>query len=171
MLNKKMEKAINDQINAELFSSYLYLSMSAWFQRNSLPGFANWMQIQAQEEAAHAMIFFNYVHERGGKVTLAKIDQPDTEWKNVIDVFQAILKHEQKVTGLINKLVDLAMQERDHASLNMLQWFVSEQVEEEASVSEILDQLKMIEGKGQGLFMLDREMKGRVFINPITSKE
>ena len=170
MLNKKMEKAFNDQINAELYSSYLYLSMSAWFERANLPGFANWMMIQTQEEAAHAMILFKHVNERGGKVTLSPIAGPDNEWKDVIKLFEAVYAHEQKVTGLIHKLVDLSIQERDHASNNMLQWFVSEQVEEEANVSEILEQLRLIEGKGHGLLLLDRELKARVFVNPLTTQ-
>lgn len=169
MISKKMEKALNDQINAEFFSSYLYLSMSAYFTRHNLSGFANWMYIQAQEEAAHAMIFFNFLNERGGRVELKTIEKPDTEWKDAVKVFEAVQVHEQKVTGLINKLVDIAIQEKDHATNNKLQWFVAEQVEEEASVGEILEQLKMVEGKGHGILLLDRELKSRVFVNPLTS--
>jgi ferritin len=168
MLSKKMEKALNDQINAELFSSYLYLSMAAYFERMNLPGFANWMRIQVQEENAHGMIFFNFVNERGGKVELQAIDKPAFEWKNPINVFEEVLKHENKVTDLINNLVNIAIQEKDHATNNKLQWFVAEQVEEEANASKILDQLKIVEGKGQGLLLLDRELQTRVFVNPIT---
>lgn len=164
-----MEKALNDQINAELFSSYLYLAMSSYFVRKNLSGFANWMYIQTQEEAAHAMILFNYVLERGGKVELKAIEKPEQDWKDPIKVFETVLVHEQKVTKLINNLVDIAISEKDHATSNKLQWFVSEQVEEEASVSEILEQLKIVEGKGQGLLLIDRELKSRTFVNPMTS--
>ncbi|HNX07265.1 MAG TPA: ferritin [Bacteroidales bacterium] len=166
MLSKKMEKALNDQINAEFFSAFLYLSMSAYFTRKNLPGFANWLKIQYQEESAHAMLFFNYLNERGGKAELKAIEKPDLEWKDSIKVFEEVLKHEQKVTALINNLVNIAIQEKDHATNNKLQWFVAEQVEEEANASEILEQLKIVEGKGQGLLLLDRELKTRVFVDP-----
>lgn len=171
MFTKKMEKALNGQINAEFFSAYLYLSMAAYFERMNLAGFANWMRIQAQEENAHGMIFFNFINERGGKVELTAIDKPAFDWKNPIKVFEEVLKHEQKVTALINNLVNIAILEKDHATNNKLQWFVAEQVEEEASASEILEQLKLVEGKGHGLLLLDREMKTRVFVDPLNSKE
>lgn len=171
MLSKKMEKAFNDQINAELYSSYLYLQMAAYFTDSNLNGFANWMNIQVKEENAHAMMMYNFVHERGGKVTLQAIAKPDSNWKGAIGVFEATLKHEQHVTKLIHNLLDLALQERDHASANFLQWFVKEQVEEEASATEILEQLKIVEGKGHGLLLLDREMKARVFVDPLTAQE
>jgi ferritin len=167
MLSKKMEKAFNDQINAELFSSYLYLSMSASFTSANLPGFAHWMSIQVQEENAHAMMMFNFVMERGGKITLQQIAKPTTKFANAIRIFETTLAHEQKVTGLINNLLSLAMKEKDHASANFLQWFVSEQVEEESNATEILEQLKIVEGKGHGLLLLDRELKMRVFVNPM----
>ncbi len=169
MLNKKMEKALNEQINAEMFSSYLYLSMAAYFERINLPGFANWLRVQVQEENAHAMIFFNYVNERGGKVELQAIAKPANDWKDPIKVFEEVLKHEQKVTSLINNLVNIAVQEKDHATNNKLQWFVSEQVEEEANATAILEQLKIVEGKGQGLLLLDRELKTRVFVDPLAT--
>ena len=162
-----MEDALNQQINAEFYSSYLYLAMSAYFVRKNLPGFAHWMNIQMQEEAAHGMLFFNHVNERGGNAHLKAIAQPDMEWSDAIAVFEAILAHEQMVTGLINNLVDIAIQEKDHATNNKLQWFVAEQVEEEANATEILEQLKIVEGKGQGLLLLDRELKTRVFVNPL----
>lgn len=168
MFSKKMEKALNDQINAELFSSYLYLSMAAYFTRKNLPGFAHWMNIQSQEENAHGMIFFNFVNERGGNIELQAIEKPAFEWNGPIEVFEEVLKHEQKVTSLINNLVNIAIEEKDHATNNKLQWFVAEQVEEEANATEILEQLKIVEGKGQGLLLLDRELKTRVFVNPIT---
>lgn len=164
MLKPKVEKELNKQLNAELSSAYLYLSMSAYLASNNLSGFANWMKIQFEEEQAHAMKFYQYIIDRGGKVVLDKIDKPQTEWKGVIDVFEHVAKHEAKVTSLINSLVDVAIKESDHATVSELQWFVSEQVEEEATVADILDQLKMINGEGTGLFMLDREMKQRVFV-------
>jgi len=167
MLSKKMEAAINEQINAELYSAYLYLSMSAWFEGKNLKGFANWMYIQWQEETAHAMKFFNYVNERGGSVVLKAIDKPKASWKSIIEVYAETLKHEQHVTALINNLVNIAVSEKDHATNNFLQWYVAEQVEEEANATGILEELKLIEGKGPALLMIDREMKQRVFV-PIT---
>jgi ferritin len=167
MLSKKMEKAFNDQINAEMYSSYLYLSMAAYFTEHNLSGFANWMNIQVKEENAHAMMMYNFVLERGGKISLQAIAKPDTNWKGAISIFEATLKHELHVTKLIHNLLDLALQEKDHASANFLQWFVSEQVEEEATASEVLEQLKIVEGKGHGLLLLDREMKTRVFNDPM----
>lgn len=167
MISKKVENELNKQINAELYSAYLYLSMSAWFESKNLKGFANWMRIQNQEETAHAMKFYDYVLERGGNVTLKSIDMPKGSWKNIIEVFAETQKHEQHVTSLINNLMNVSLAEKDHAAANFLQWFVNEQVEEEANVTDILEQLKMIEGKGPALFMLDRELKLRVFV-PIT---
>ena len=166
MLSKKMEKALNGQINAELYSSYLYLAMSAWFSAKGLAGFANWMRQQAQEEMFHGIKFYDFVGERGGKVTLEAIAKPEGEWKSGIDVFQATLAHEQKVTGLINNLVNQALDERDHATNIFLQWFVSEQVEEEANASAILDKLKLIGKESGGLFALDQELGQRVFTPP-----
>lgn len=164
MINKKMQKEINKQINAEFYSSYLYLSMAAYFETKNLQGFANWMNIQAQEEWAHGMKFFNYLLERGGEVKLAQIDAPKTDWKNVIEVFEEVYAHEQKVTSLIDNLVNVAIEEKDHATRSFLQWFVDEQVEEEANVTLLLEQLKMVEGQGVALFMIDRELKQRVFV-------
>jgi len=167
MISKKVENELNKQINAELYSAYLYLAMSAWFESKNLKGFANWMRIQNQEETAHAMKFYDYVLERGGKITLKAIEMPKGSWKNVIEIFAETLKHEQYVTSLINNLMNVSLAEKDHAAANFLQWFVNEQVEEEANATDILEQLKMIEGKGPALFMLDRELKLRVFV-PIT---
>ena len=165
MLKEKVQIAINEQINAEQYSALLYLSMSAWFSSKGLSGFANWMYIQYQEELTHANKFFNYLNERNGKVTLKAIEQMPTEWDGIIEIFEATLEHEQKVTALIDNLVDVAMSEKDHATQSFLQWFVDEQVEEEANVNEILDTLKLINGQGNGIFMLDREMKTRVFVD------
>ncbi len=166
MLNKKLEVELNKQLNAELYSAYLYLSMSAYLSANNLSGFSNWMKVQFEEEQFHAMKLFQYILDRGGNVELETIDKPKSEWKDILDVFDNVLAHEQKVTILINNLVDVAMHEKDHATVNMLQWFVAEQVEEEATVSDLLDQLKLVEGKGSGLFMLDREAKQRTFTPP-----
>ncbi len=165
MLSEKMEKALNDQINAELYSAYLYQSMAAWFTYNSMDGFANWMNAQAQEENMHAMKFYSHIHERGGRVKLRAIDEPQHDWKSALEIFEASYEHEQKVTGMINNLVNLAIEEKDHASNSFLQWFVNEQVEEEDNVSTIVDQLKFVGDAGQGLFMLDRELGQRTF-NP-----
>jgi len=164
-MNTKVEKKLNEQINAELYSAFLYLSMAAYCQSLNLSGFANWMYVQYQEETAHAMKFYRYLNERSGKVVLEAIAKPPVEWKNVIDVFRNVYEHEQKVTGLINALVDVASEERDHATVNVLQWYVAEQVEEEANASDLLAQLEMIEGKGPALLMLDRELKLRVFVD------
>lgn len=165
MLSKKMEDALNEQINAEFESAYLYLSMATWFEEKNLEGMANWMMIQFKEEQTHALKFYNYVVERGGRVLLKPIKGPQTEWKSVLEVFEETLKHEHLVTSLINNLVDLAIKEKDHATNNMLQWFVAEQVEEEANGERIINMMKLIGDNVQGLFMLDRELAGRVFVD------
>lgn len=161
-ISKKMEKALNAQINAEMYSSYLYLSMAADLEGKALSGFSNWMKIQAQEELYHAMKLYDYVHERGGAVTLDAIEAPQIEWKDPLALFQAAYKHELLVTSLINGLVDLAIKEKDHATNNFLQWYVEEQVEEEASADEVVQKLKLIGGKGHGLFMMDKELGARI---------
>ena len=161
MLTDKMQNALNGQMNAELYSSYLYLSMNAYFKSVNLDGFANWMYYQAQEELEHAMKFYDFIAQRGGRIQLAQIEAPPAEWNSPLGVFEDTLAHEQKVTGLINDLVEIANEEKDHASQIFLQWFVSEQVEEEDSVGGVLEQLKLMgEAKG-GLFMMDREMAKR----------
>ncbi len=166
MLSERMMKSLNKQLNAELYSAYLYLSMAAYFESKNLKGFANWMRVQAQEELTHAMKFFDYINERGGRVYLEAIEKPPTEWKSPLDVFEATYEHEVKVTSMINDLVNMAMEEKDHATYNMLQWFVAEQVEEEASADEIRQQLRMIKEDGRGIMMLDRELKQRTFTPP-----
>lgn len=166
MLKEKMEQALNEQINAELYSSYLYLSMAAYFESKNLKGFANWMMVQAQEEDFHAMKFFNFVNERGGRVQLKSIAGPDTEWESPLAVFEAVYKHECHVTDLINKLVDLSLELSDHATNTFLHWFVDEQVEEEASADDIVQQLRLVGDNGQGLFMVDRELAQRTFTPP-----
>jgi len=171
MIDEKMQEAINKQLNAELYSSYLYLSMSAYFQSANLGGFANWMRVQAKEELAHAMKFYDYVNERGGRVILHPVEAPPSEWDSPLAVFEHVYRHEQKVTGLINKLVDLAVEARDHATNNFLQWFVSEQVEEEASADEVVQKLKLVGDDPSGLFMIDRELAQRVFVAPAATTE
>ena len=161
MLSKTMEEALNAQINAELFSAYLYLSMSAYFEAQDFPGMAQWMRSQNDEEVVHAMKIFTYVVERGGRVTLAAIDAPQTEWKSPLAVFEHAYKHEQYVTSLIHKLVAQAIEENDYATKNMLNWFVDEQVEEEATASAIVAKLKMVGDHTSGLIMLDKELGGR----------
>ncbi len=166
MLPKQIAEALNKQINAEFASAYLYLSMSAYLNEVSLVGFANWMRAQYEEEVFHAMKMYDYVLERGGTIKLDAVAAPQQSWKDIIEVFEAVLHHEQEITHSINRLVSLAIAEQDHATVNFLQWFVDEQVEEEASVSELLAQLKLVGGQGSGLFMLDREAAQRKFIQP-----
>lgn len=167
MINEKIQEAFNKQINAELYSSYLYLSMSAYFESMNLPGFAHWMRCQAQEEVVHAMKFYDYLNERGGNVKLTAIDAPPAAWNSPLHAFEDAYSHEQKVTGLINGLVDLAVQEKDHASTNFLQWFVAEQVEEEDSADKVVQSLKLAGNQGGGMFMIDRELGQRVFTLPV----
>jgi ferritin len=162
MMNPKIQGAFNEQLNAELFSSYLYLSMSAYFTSQNLKGMAHWMQMQAQEEHMHAMKFFDFINERGAKVALAHIDAPKTDWSSPLEAFEDTCKHESKVTGLINDLVDLSLSEKDHAANGFLQWFVTEQVEEEATAQEIRDKLKLVSDNPVALFMIDQELGRRV---------
>ncbi|EHM10748.1 ferritin-like protein [Thermanaerovibrio velox DSM 12556] len=161
MISDRMKDAINSQIQAELYSSYLYLSMAAHFESENLKGFAHWMHKQADEERGHAMKFFHYLVERGGKVELKAIEAPKTSWSSPEEVFEEVLGHERKVTSLINRLYELALEEKDYPSQIMLQWFISEQVEEEASAEEVLARLRMLKGGLQGLLMLDRELAQR----------
>ncbi len=166
MLSDKMQQALNAQLNAELYSSYLYVSMAAYFESLNLKGFANWMWVQQQEERVHADLFYGQINARLGRVTLKAIDAPATEWKSPLDAFEHVLKHEQMVTGLINNLVALAMGEKDFASNQFLQWFVAEQVEEEDNADSIVKQLQLIGDNVHALLMLDRELAARVFAVP-----
>ena len=161
MLSKKIENAINKQINAELWSAYLYLSMSAYFESINLGGFANWMRVQAQEEVGHAMRFYNHVVERRGRITVSAVAAPSINWKSPLNSFEDAFKHEQKVTSMIENLVTMAAAEKDYATTNMLQWFIDEQVEEELSTDTIVQKLKMIGTNTGGLYMLDRELAQR----------
>ncbi|MGC9516378.1 MAG: ferritin [Methanomicrobiales archaeon] len=168
MLGEKIENALNSQLNAELYSGYLYLAMNAYFESIDMSGFANWMKIQAQEELSHAMKIHDYIVQRGGRVILEEIEKPKTEWGSPLSVFEQVYEHEQKVTGLINDLVNLAIEEKDHATNNFLQWFVAEQVEEEESSSGVLQKVKLAGGDSGSLFMLDNELGQRVFNPPST---
>ena len=170
MIGKKTEEALNGQLNAELYSAYLYLSMAAYFESTDLPGFANWMKIQFQEEQFHALKFYDYIIERAAKVILKPIEAPPSVWNSPLAVFEATLKHEQKVTGLINDLVYLARQEKDNATEIFLQWFVNEQVEEENNVGTVLGQLKLVKDSPQALYLMDKEMAQRVFTPPASEK-
>jgi ferritin len=170
MLGKNIEKAFNEQINWELFSGYLYLSMSAYFQSINLTGAAGWMRVQALEEGTHAMKFFDFINERSGRVEILAIKAPQKEWESPLAAFEDAYEHECLVSGRINDLVNLALKEKDHASNNFLQWFVSEQVEEEASVDAVVQKLKLIGSDGGGLFLIDQELAQRVFTPPAAAK-
>jgi ferritin len=161
MLSKKMEKALNEQLNAELASSYIYLSLAAYFESENLEGFASWMQTQAQEEVVHAMKIYGYIHSRGGRVVLTAIEGPQTSWKSPTAGFEAAFKHEKKISKRIDDLVEMASSESDNASHQFLMWFVAEQVEEEESVGRVVDKLKMVNEAPGGLFMMDRELARR----------
>ncbi|MBZ0255979.1 ferritin [bacterium] len=161
MTSKKMFDALNQQINEEMYSSYIYLSMAAYFESINLPGFAHWMEAQFQEELAHVMRFYKYVNDRDGRVTLGAVKAPQTKWKSALDAFKEAYKHEQYISGCINKLVDLAVKESDHATNSFLQWFVNEQIEEEATSKAIVDQLVFVEGDKMGLYHLDKELAAR----------
>ena len=161
MLSDKMYEALNDQINAEMYSAYLYLSMAAYFEDINFPGMAGWMKAQAQEEMGHAMKFYGYIFNRDRKVELKAIEAPQTRWDSPLAAFEASLKHEQYITGRINKLVVLAIANSDHATRSFLNWFVDEQVEEESSVNDAVQRLKSVGDSKPGLFMLDRELGGR----------
>jgi ferritin len=166
MISKKMNDAMNDQITAEFYSAHLYLGMSAYLDSIDLPGFANWMRVQYQEEKFHAEKMFDHVLERDGRIVLGQFEAPPFEWGSVLEVFEEAFKHEQKVTSLINNLVNIAVAEKDHASNNFLLWYVDEQVEEEASAKAIVQQLRMVNDSKSGLFMMDREMSARAFTPP-----
>lgn len=166
MFQEKIALAINEQINKELYSAYLYLSMAAWLEDQNLPGFANWMRVQSQEELAHAMIFFNYMVERGGRIRLAAIEKPPTDFENIVDIFSKTLAHEEKVTASIHALLDLAILHKDHATQTRLHWFVDEQVEEEANASKLLADAKRIGERGEALLMMDKELATRTFVMP-----
>lgn len=166
MISQTLEKAINDQVNAEFWSAYLYLSMSNHFAHEGYNGIANWFRVQFQEEQAHAQIFINYLLARDGKVTLQPIAAVDTEWESPAAAFAATLAHEQKVTALINNLNSIAVDEKDFATQTQLQWFITEQVEEEETARDYIDTLKKIGDNGYGLYMFDKELAARTYAVP-----
>jgi len=161
MIDKRMEKEINKQINEELFSAYLYQAMSAYFDDSNLPGFSAWMDNQAREEMVHARKFYDYLQDRGGRVVLEAIEKPKTDWESPLEAMEESFEHEKHITGRINEMLDVAEELKDRPTMSMLQWFVDEQVEEEASVDEYVQLLKMIGDENRGLIMVDREMSQR----------
>ena len=158
MISTSMQKTMNEQINKELFSAYLYLSMAAWFENKNLSGFAKWMRVQAEEEYEHAMKFFGHIVDRGGKVELKAIAAPQVDWKSNLDVVKQVLEHEQFVTASINALYEQAVAEKDYPAQIMLQWFVTEQVEEEKNAGELVYQVGAVENKESALMMLDHQL-------------
>ena len=163
MLSKKVQDALNAQINAEFWSAYLYLSMSAYANAKGYQGMANWFEVQYQEELDHVKIFFDYILQRDGKVLLQPIEGVPTEWSTPLNLFEETLKHEQKVTGLINNLYALSLEENDFATQSMLKWFIDEQVEEEESAKTIIDNLRMIGDNGYGIYTLDKDLSTRTY--------
>lgn len=161
MIGKAMQEAINEQINKEFFSSYLYLSMAAYFEDKNLMGFGHWMRLQADEEREHAMKFYDFVLDRGGRVQLKALDAPATEWKSNLEVAEQVAEHEGKVTASIHDLYELALKEKDYPAQVMLQWFISEQVEEEKNAAELVAKLKLIEERGTAVLMLDHRLEKR----------
>lgn len=166
MLDQRMQDAINKQINWELFSGYLYLSMASKFADLGMPGGQNWMVAQYQEELAHARIMFNYVLTRGGRVILEAIDKPESEWPSGLAMFEDALAHEQDVTSRIHDMASLALELKDHATYNFLQWFIAEQVEEEETASDMVQKFTMANEHPAGLYQLDRELQGRTYTVP-----
>ena len=171
MLSEKMQDALNGQLNREMYSAYLYLAMSAYSTYIGLKGFANWFMVQYQEEMMHAMKIYNYINDQGGQVKLMAIEQPLTEFESPMDMFEKTLEHEKFITKSINDLVDLAIAEKDHATNIFLQWFVTEQIEEESNDKDIIARLKLIGKDGNGLLMLDKELAARVFTLPAASEK
>lgn len=171
MIDEEIERSINDQINAEMYSAYLYLSMAADFAEKNLDGFENWMKTQAQEEMTHAMKFYDYLQERGGRVKLMAIDEPKSEWETPLEAFEDAFEHEKYVTKRINDMVDLAEGKKDRATYNMLQWYVDEQVEEEDNAETIVEKLKMIGDNTSALMMFDQKMEQRVFVDETQEEE
>ena len=166
-IEKKMEAAFNEQINKEYFSEYLYLAMKTLFAQMNLPGFVNWFDIQVQEERAHAEGMYEYVLERGGNVELFAIDKPEVKGSTPLEIFKQVLEHEQYVTSRINAVYDVAEEVKDRAAMLFLNWYVKEQVEEEASVGDVLAKLEMVGDDKQGLLSLDKELAARVFNPPV----
>ena len=170
MLNDTMIEALNKQINEELYSAYLYLSMSSYFESIGLKGFANWMMVQYKEETDHAMKIYQYLLSQGASIKLLSINEPPHTWNSPLHAFEETLKHEQHITTCINNLVDLAEELKDRATYHFLQWYIDEQVEEEGNDREIIDKLKLVEESRNGLFMLDKELAQRVY-TPLTNEK
>lgn len=171
MLSEKMQEALNDQMKWEFYSEFLYLAMAGYFKSLSLDGFANWMVVQAEEERTHALMFFNYIDEAGGRPYIRAFDQMENEYDSVIDVFKATVEHEKLVTRRINDLMSMALEEKDHATANFIDWFVKEQVEEVAGPQKILDQLELVKGDNRAVLMLDRELGQRIYTPPASAAE
>ena len=167
MINEKLEAAFNDQINKELYSEYLYLAMKIYFKEQNLQGFVNWFDVQVQEEHAHAMGMFDYLDERGGKIVLEAIDKPEVKGNDILSIFEQVLEHEEYVTSRINHLADVADETKDRAALNFLNWYIKEQVEEEANVGGLLATLRLIGDDKKALLMLDKELAARTFVQPV----
>jgi ferritin len=165
-INKKVEDVLNKQVNAEFWSAYLYLSMSAWCENKGLKGFANWMRVQFQEETTHALKIYDFVLNRSGEIRLEPIAAVDKTWNNLLSMFEETYKHECLVTDLINNCYEVAESERDHATSSMLKWFIDEQTEEERNVVEIIDQIKLMGENGEGIYHLDKELATRIFVDP-----
>ena len=167
MISEKLQNAFNDQINKELYSEYLYLAMKVYFQEQNLMGFVNWFDCQVQEEHAHAMGMFDYLNERGGAIELLAIDKPVFNGKTPVEIFEEVLKHEEFVTSRINALYDVAEEVRDRAAMKFLDWYLKEQVEEEASVGGVLATLKLIGDDKKALLLLDKDLATRTFTAPV----
>ncbi len=167
MISKRLVDAFSEQINRELYSEYFYLAMAAWLDAEGFSGCANFFKVQVEEERFHAMKMYGFVNERGGRVDLKAIEKPQTEFDSVLEIFEKAYAHEQLVTKLINELMDVTIEEKDHAAKSFLNWFVDEQVEEEASMDAIVSKLKMIGGNGHGLLMIDNDLSTRVFNPPV----
>ena len=167
MLSPKMEAALNDQVKWEAWSAYLYLSMASYFESVGLMGFASWMKVQEKEEKFHSERFYSYTFERGGRIRLQPFEAPQSDWDSPLAAFEDALKHEQGVTARINALMDLAIEERDHATASFLKWFIDEQVEEESSVTDVINKLKFVKDNPSALYMLDQELAARVFTPPV----
>ncbi len=164
MLKPKMEDALNAQINKEMYSAFLYLSMAGWAEHNGLQGLSHWLQVQFTEEQQHALKLFNYINDRSGRVVIHTIEEPAHDWSSPLELWLAVQEHESQVTDSINSLVDLALELSDHATYNFLQWYVAEQVEEEANVSEYVDKMRLIGDDGRALLMIDTELKQRPMV-------
>lgn len=165
-LNKKVEEVLNKQVNAEFWSAYLYLSMSSWCETRGLKGFANWLRIQFQEETSHALKIYDFVLTRSGEITLQPIAPVENSWNSLLDMFKEVYRHETVVTDLIGNCYEVAVAERDHATASMLQWFIDEQTEEESNANDIIDQIKLLGEKGEGIYHLDKLLATRVFVDP-----